>query len=234
MAHVTVNHLVQTTFVCCLRVQHAASATSNQKSDRDQNALRVIPDYPVPLSSANHQWLQTDTIGQQTRRLRAYLFDLRRARKRKEFLLECRKSNIAPVWSLPAAEIITLTTDDDNGDDLDTYHSMPWVSSHACRLWRNVAMSTEAPWPRVYVDDTTRGRNHPFAVQLLQLYLARSKEIPYPSVSILRKKLMPSLTTSSPSLPTAYASVRSLPSRIERPIHVGDEPSEADCPPSVS
>lgn len=50
--------------------------------------------YPVPLSSANRQWLQTDTIDlengitfleQQTRRLRASLSDLRRARERKEF-----------------------------------------------------------------------------------------------------------------------------------------------------
>ncbi|PBK88060.1 hypothetical protein ARMGADRAFT_440552 [Armillaria gallica] len=210
MAHVTVNHLVQTTFVCCLRVQHAAFSTSNQKSDRDHDVLRAIPNYPVPLSSANHQWLQTDTIGlenditflkQQTRRLRAYLSDLRRARKRKEFQLECRKSNITPIWSMPVGEIITLTTDDDNGDGLDTHHSTPWVSSHACRLWRNVALSTAAPWSPVYVDDTTRGRNHPFAVQLLQLYLARSKEIPYPSVSILRTKLMPSLTASFPITP---------------------------------
>ncbi|KAK0231749.1 hypothetical protein EDD85DRAFT_956562 [Armillaria nabsnona] len=112
MAHVTVNHLVQTTIVCCLRVQHAAFSTSNQKGDRDHDALRVMPNYPVPLSSANHQWLQTDTIGlenditflkQQTRRLRAYLSDLRRTRKRKEFQLECRKSNITPIWSMPHA-----------------------------------------------------------------------------------------------------------------------------------
>ncbi|KAK0449069.1 uncharacterized protein EV420DRAFT_790460 [Desarmillaria tabescens] len=161
----------------------------DQKSDRNHDFLNIVPNYPVPLSSADRQWLHADIIDlendiaileHQIQRLGASLSSLRQARKRKESQIESRKSRMAPVWSLPAeiiAEIITLTASDDNSDSLDTRHSMPWVLSHVCHLWRNVALSTSAPWSRLYIDDT-RGRDYPFAPELLQTYLDRSKEIP--------------------------------------------------------
>ncbi|KAK0431094.1 hypothetical protein EV421DRAFT_198798 [Armillaria borealis] len=159
---------------------------SDQQSDHEHDPASIVPHHPVPLSSTDHQRLQTNIVDlenditvldHQIRRLRTSLSDLRRVRKRKKSQLErVQKSSRSSIWSLPVeiiVEIIALAVDDDNGD---IYHGVPWVLSHSCRLWRNIVLSTPETWSRIYVDDTMRGQDHPFATQLLQTYLARSKE----------------------------------------------------------
>ncbi len=159
---------------------------SDQESGRDHDTASIVPHRPVPLSSTDHQRLQTDIVDlenditildHQIRHLRASLSDLRRVRKRKKSQLErIRKSSRSSIWSLPVeiiVEIITLAAGDDNGD---IYHGVPWALSHSCRFWRNIVLSTPATWSRIYIDDTMRGQDQPFTTHLLQTYLARSKE----------------------------------------------------------
>ncbi|PBK93394.1 hypothetical protein ARMGADRAFT_124215 [Armillaria gallica] len=159
---------------------------SDQESGRDYDTASVVPHRPAPLSSTDHQRLQTDIVDlenditildHQIRRMHASLSDLCRVRKREKSQLEhVRRSSRSPIWSLPVeiiVEIITLAAEDDNGD---IYHGVPWVLSHSCRLWRNIVLSTPATWSRIYIDDTMRDQDHPFATHLLQTYLARSKE----------------------------------------------------------
>ncbi|KAK0479550.1 hypothetical protein IW261DRAFT_1478012 [Armillaria novae-zelandiae] len=159
---------------------------SNQDSGRQHDAVSIVPHRPVPLSYPDHQRLQMDTIDlenditlldHQICRLRASLSDLHRVRNRKKSQLQrVRKSSRSSIWCLPVeimVEIITIAADNDNSD---IYHGVPWVLSHTCRLWRNIVLSTPITWSRIYIDDTMRGQDHPFAMQLLQTYLARSKE----------------------------------------------------------
>ncbi|KAG7441975.1 uncharacterized protein BT62DRAFT_462277 [Guyanagaster necrorhizus] len=182
---------------------------SNQKSDHA--TLNIMPNQPVAPSSADHQ---TDIhrfgerhygplISKSAVCVHVLPTSIENGRGR-NLSWNIEGSAMSPIWSLPAeiiAEIITLAADDDNSDGLDTRHGMPWVLNHVCRLWRNVALSTAATWSRVYIDDTTRGRHDPFATQLLQTYLARSKEIPL-SVSIILLTI--SMTSSNALLPTTF------------------------------
>ncbi len=127
---------------------------SDQGNGREHDTASIVPHRPVPLSSTDHQRLQTDIVDlenditildNQIRRLRASLSDLRRVRKRKNSQLErVRKSSRSSIWSLPAemiVEIIALAADDDNGD---IYQGVPWGLSYSCRLWRNIVLSTPA------------------------------------------------------------------------------------------
>ncbi|KAK0185259.1 hypothetical protein F5146DRAFT_1228189 [Armillaria mellea] len=164
------------------------SLTDQENSRVEHDTAGIVSHRPVPLSSTDHRRLQTNivdlendinTIDHQIRRLRASLSNLRRVQKGKKFkLARARKSSIASTWCLPVeiiVEIIALTADGDNGD---IYHGVPWVLSHSCRLFRNIVLTTPEMWSRIYIDDTMRGQDHPFATQLFQTYLARSKETP--------------------------------------------------------
>ncbi|KAK0234269.1 hypothetical protein IW262DRAFT_142583 [Armillaria fumosa] len=158
---------------------------SNQESG-DDDPISIVPHRPVPLSSTDHRRLQTnivdlendiDLIDHQIRRLHASLSDLHRVRKNKKFkLARARKSSRSSIWCLPVEIMVQIINFAANGDYGDIYHGVPWVLSHSCRLWRNIVLSTPETWSRIYIDDTMRDRDHRFATNLLQTYLARSKE----------------------------------------------------------
>ncbi|KAK0491817.1 hypothetical protein EDD18DRAFT_1358617 [Armillaria luteobubalina] len=145
-----------------------------------------MPRRPVPLSSTNHRQLQTDIvdlendidiIDHQIHRLRASLSDLCRVRKGKKFkLAHAQKSSRSSIWCLPVEIMVQIINFAADGDYGDIYHGVPWVLSHSCRLWRNIVLSTPETWSQIYIDDTMRDRDHCFATNLLQTYLARSKE----------------------------------------------------------
>ncbi|PBK88065.1 hypothetical protein ARMGADRAFT_441139 [Armillaria gallica] len=129
-----------------------------QTSHTNKEPLKVDP-HLLLLSSADRQYVQNNildikeditVLDHQIRRLRTSLSNLRRVRKQKEDQLKRRKCVVALIWSLPVeilAEIFILAADDGHCvDNLDTRQSIPWVVSHVCQLWRNVALSTSPLW----------------------------------------------------------------------------------------